>query len=476
MIFDGERGVHALTLSPASKKVVASFVTYIERKLRVAIITERARVPFSRFDLVAEFRLAKKLIDAGIVHSYGPLETLPDEPPLCSWTCKFGKREDDWSGGSSVLDDKAALTSTLAEALERYIWRYEQDFFESPVTATQEEMQKKGPFLAPERFAGFSDATRAQNIAFTLNKTTKYLWAQGTSLITKEKMYAPAQIFSAQVSKKQGEPLIREVTTNGLATWPTQAGAQLAGALEILERDAFMIMWYNQLTFAKVELTSLRGKSESLDTILERCVRYRLKVHAIPMMTDAPTHAMCVVVEDPTGHAPRFIVGLKAHRSMVKAVESALLEALRIRRTYRNYSKHDGAWDKNTSVEKIGHVDRVYYWGESENAQHLEFLIAGEEQPYQFDAAWEYDSIEQHLEKIVSWCKEKNFECVSVPLTRSKANPTDWHIEMVIIPELQPIHLHEKFAHTGGARLREVPASFGYPTREPFLDRPHPFL
>jgi hypothetical protein len=54
-------------------------------------------------------------------------------------------------------------------------------------------------------------------------------------------------------------------------------------------------------------------------------------------------------------------------------------------------------------------------------------------------------------------------------------NVSPWHIEMVVIPELQPIHYSEDLPHIGGARLSEIPTRFGYTPRTPFIEEPHPF-
>jgi ribosomal protein S12 methylthiotransferase accessory factor len=353
----------------------------------------------------------------------------------------------------------------------------ERDYFRRPILSTARELASRYPILAPERFVGFSEKQRLTDPDLALAADAKFLWIQGVSLVTGKKTYVPAQQVSAAhrpFSVTPREPMIRRLITNGLATWPTYAGARLAGALECLEREAYMVMWFNQLTLPRAKLPSLRARSSTLDTLIARCERYGLKVHVVPMLTDAPTHAVCAVLEDASAVGPRFVLGLKANRSLTRAAEGAILEALRARRFTR---REDAAkyFDPGKGVDAIGHRGRIYYWAIPEHAKHLEFLTKGEEKEFP-EAAWENDMIEQHLQRVTTWCRDKRYECVAVSLGTSKKNPIPWHVEMVIIPELQPTHLTENFRHLGGERLKSVPEQFGYRAREtPFIERPHPY-
>jgi len=90
-------------------------------------------------------------------------------------------------------------------------------------------------------------------------------------------------------------------------------------------------------------------------------------------------------------------------------------------------------------------------------------------------AVWESDTEEEHLKRVITWCRDNDYECASVSLGVSAANPTPWYIEMVIMPDLQPIHLTESRRHLGGVRLKSIPTRFGYTARDqPFIGAPHP--
>jgi len=462
------------------EKSIGGLVEYLEKKLGAKFVYDARNMPAGRADLLEPFRLGALLKEKGILKHYSVARVFPDQPQLKSWFAICNDPTEHQTGGTSWQSDANALYAALAEGLERYIWLTQNDYFINPVKATEAEIAKRGPYIPLRDIAGFSDAERAQNKRRQLLPDSEFVWIQGLSLISGSYVYAPAQIVSgmwrvSNIPVHTSEQMIRQSNTIGLATWPTQAGARLAGALEALEREAYMITWLNQLTLPRIALQPLFEKNPSLAEIVKTCERYRLKVHAIRLVTDAPTHPVMTVLEDMSGHAPRFTVGLKAHRSLPQAIEKALGETLRAHRGYRLWIGEGNVWDTTLPTDKVGHRERLYYWGVPENADKLEFLVKGPEKEVE-PKEWDADTEEQNLERVIRWCAAKGFECLSFPLTRSAKNPTPWHIEMIVIPVLQPTYLMDWHRTTGGNRWKDVPKELGYtPLEKPFIDTPHPF-
>ncbi|RJQ33587.1 hypothetical protein C4568_04310 [Candidatus Parcubacteria bacterium] len=480
MLIDGLPYAEYATLNGTDTrlKTLRAFVKFFADKLGASVVYKYRDFPFERPDLQEALTFAGMLREHGIITDLYKITSLPDEPPLKLWGAVCNNAGKSHVGGGSLLSDDAALRAVVGEALERYLWFTQRDYFRKPRKATVAQIGRHGRCVALERFVSFSQTQRDQRADLKLRGDDSYLWIQGDSLVNNSKVYIPAQVASGAIHVAHGtdrEPLVRQQTTIGLATWPTRIGAQLAGALECIEREAYMIMWFNQLSLPRLALDTMRAKHKTLDSLLTMCERYRLKAHAIRMITDAPTHAICAVVEDTSGHAPRFMLGLKAHRSLQHAVEGSILEALRARRSYRSRARESDAWDPNTPLEKIGHHERTFYWARPENASRLEFLIRGKETDAE-SAEWEKDSIEAHAARIIGWCRSHSFEYISVPLGISAANPLPWHVEMVIMPDLHPTHLHESFQHLGGKRWKTIPQQYGYkPLERPFIEAPHPF-
>ncbi len=461
----------------APSRAIAQFLSFLERKLGVHVVRD-GRVYSEDPKMDDALRLAQLLRDKGIVDRYYRNQTLPDEPRMRSWSAICKNRTSHQTGGASWTSDADALYAALAEALERYIWFMKDDYFVDRTIASAREIAAKGAFIPPHRFSGYTDAQRAEDPRRALAADAKFTWIQGLSLVSGMPTYVPAQVVSGISSEYYThgpkEPLIRPPITNGLATWTTQDGARAAGANEVIEREAYIVMWLNQLSLPRIPLAQLAARDTTLANVLASCERYGIKMHAVRLLTDAPTHAVAVVLEDLTGHAPRFTIGLRAHRSLASAVLKAAGEAFRARRGHRFWSR-ENTWDTATPARKVGHRDRLYYWGVPENAKRLEFLISGPESEIE-DAVWEHDTPEEQLDRIVAWCREKELECVAVSLGTSATNPTPLHIEMVVMPDLQWTYLSETTQAFGGNRWREIPQLFGYTARTtPFSDEPHPF-
>lgn len=455
-----------------------SVVNLLRNKFGVTIGYNKRLIPYGDMHLTNTAHLAQRLINAGILISAGRGSVSPDEPPYRIWSALCNVTSQHMTAGASFTSDESALIAALAEALERYLWMMESDHFIAPVLDTEAGIKKRGMYIGPREWAGFTDLQRKKNEKRQLSNESRYLWIRAESLINGARPYIPAQIVSGKVGVRPDhggqEQIIRHPITNGLATWTTKEGARLRGMAELVEREAYMIMWLNQLTLPRVDLRDLAECDEELARALKQCERYRLKVHAIRMLTDAPIYPICVILEDESGTAPRFIPGLKAHRSLARATEGALLEALRARRGARMYASEGSVWDMRTPVEAIGHRDRLYYWSVPENAAFLTFLIEGPLE--KTSAPWDGDDETAHYRRMIDWCTREQLECVSVSLGTSKKNPTPFYVEMVAMPAIQPTYLFEAHQAFGGTRLKSIPEKFGYtPRTTPYADRPHPY-
>lgn len=449
---------------------ILNFLEYLERKMGILCLSPTAGTPEGKVELIEPFAVARTLMDNGIIKSLRRAEEWPDEPQLNHWQCTL--KHGVWSTTAGMsLDDPSAIYAALAGGLERYLWLNEYDYFEDPVSRTAKQMASgHTSYLQPDRFV------ENFNLNADLQNEQSFVWVRGTSLTDGSKIYIPAQSVSgAYYPGFNRKHIITERTTSGLATWPTQEGARLRGILERVEHDAYMIMWLNQLILPRIGLDNLISGNKSLADLVERCVRYRLRIHAIRMLTDAPTNAVCVIVEDMSGTSPRFTVGLKAHRSMTACVESATLEALRARRSYRTSAQGASASDQETPVIETGQKDQIFDWSNPHNAKKLESLISGNETTYE-EEVWKTDSEGEHLRRLLDWCRAKAYPCISVAVGQSKSNPTKWHVERIIMPDLHPLHSIEKQRVTEGSRLRDIPLQFGKkPLDTVFTTVPHPF-
>ncbi len=466
------------TRKGVQRSSLVAFINFIEKQFGGSLVIDSAKLPFGRGDLLSLFGVAQKLIDAGVIVKYQPVFGYADEPLQYHWTAEYNIAIKNQAGGMSVEGDAEALTATLAEGLERYLWFAEHDFLVDTVHTSVSNMHRSArKFIDPESFVGFTKEQRTRNTKLTLKTDSVFLWTAGYSWTMRSTTYIPAQtIMSGSSGLYKDEPVILVPITTGLATWPTKEGAVLAGALEVIERDAYMITWLNQLPLPRLNIVQLALRRPSLAKLLETCARYGFIAQATRLPTDAPAYVVCASVEDESGMLPRFTIGLKAHRDLARAVEGALLEALRMHQNVRTRREKLGAFDLTRDKHSINHMDRTLYWAEPDNVDKILFLSGVPSDNIVPLEPWDDDSETAHLDRVVAWANKRKYDIVSVSLGASKKNVSPWHVEMVVIPQLQPMHQNEKMPYLGGSRLEEIPTLFGYtPLSKPFNDEPHPF-
>jgi len=453
-----------------SERAVGTFLRALENRFDATFLAQE-----SDKEIAHLLKTGAQLQERAIVSSFGrKFQHLSDEPKFFAWRAAYS--DNDSATGASATSNAQALASTLAEALERYLWRYDRSVLADSLKATEQEMMASGNNIVPlEKFSGFTRDQRANHRALRALSNTTLCWTRVRDILSGGRVYVPTQTVSAAQKKTaHDEPLVRPIITTGLATGVTRENALIAGILEVIERDAFMIMWLNQLTYPRIDISDLARTHEELRTLLELGARYSLSFSAVRMVTDAPAHAVLAVVEDvgQRPHAP-FIVGMGCRQSLAGATAHALLEALRIRMNARtHYARMDAA---RIVPKEIRHIERVPYWLHDNRWHRLRFLTQGAISVLP-KKDWEIDSPLAYLERLKTWCREKQYTLVSLDVGSSKQNPTRWFVESVVIPELQPMHIVERYQCLGGERLTSIPRLFDYtPRPQLFTEEPHPF-
>lgn len=405
------------------RDAILSFVEYIERKLGLVALYPLKRVSGENASLIEPFRLVTKFQSRGMLGSCLRTDTFPDEPLYRAWVAKScDNRVPDTIGISS--NDRDAVYEALSTLLKAYITITQSDYFVSPqYDKTAHEIESLGfPSIEPGK-PPLSRDTDARDKRRT--------WILGDSLTSGRKTYVPAESVRMSGIPGAGTYQVDECFA-GVGIGHTKSGAQLHGLLALIEHDAATSMWENQPPLPCLPAEYISEYIPAIAPLIRDCRRYRLKIHALPMLTDAPTHAMCVVAEDRSGQDPRFTIGVKAHQNMGVAIEKALRNALRSRIIYRTTHQEAKRADRSSATNHGGDSAHQRDRFECEKAAYLEEILGGAHQEPQ-SAEWENDSDDVHRERILRWCLTKRYECVAVSLGASKANVLPGHIEKVMI-------------------------------------------
>jgi ribosomal protein S12 methylthiotransferase accessory factor len=445
-------------------------------------------------DSLQALRIVKRLQQAGYIAESGyQVFGYPDEPPayLVFHTLP-GEQGNGWSG-------KAAHTSSLAyiqwpalgEAVERYSLLHPHYRSNELVHSSYANLTKpKADIFSISSFTAAERKSGNALVRLTYDKDTNFCWAPVIDALTDKTVYAPWQWFSfAQVRKVIGshrhtekqEALLCPPITTGAAAGQTVSEAVLVGLLEVIERDAFIIYWLQQLPARRIDFSSI--DDEEVQALYKLAKDYHIELHLLYLQTDAPVHTVCLVMIDRTQAGPAVMIDAKTGFNVPAMVVDLLQDQLAQRGARRD--KKAGSTNKTHTVpiNQFDQAARSKHWNKPDRLVEIEPFISGplcsiSELPV-FESIV---STENKLSHLYEWCKQKKYpvyyrEVISPEL---KACAEGISVVMVRVPNLQPLQIDEAFKATGGSRLQEIPLSLGYtPHYGPdsgYCPIPSPFL
>lgn len=223
-----------------------------------------------------------------------------------------------------------ARTSALCEAIERFSGVYQGD--EAFVRASRREL---GPSaVAPGDLLNFSPAqyrmreelNRAARdgrewIPEPLDDATVIEWAPAWCLTRNERRHVPLAYCYAEVPRESGAAYCRPCG-NGVAAGTCLEEALLQGLLELVERDAIAIWWYNEIRRPAVDLESFR------DPYFVDLVAEYVSAGWTTWVLDL-THDLRIPTFAALAHhraEDRFVIGFGCHLDPRVAVQRALTE------------------------------------------------------------------------------------------------------------------------------------------------------
>lgn len=396
-----------------------------------------------------------------------------------------------WDGKSVHLFDQAkTFWPALGEALERSCSIYPYYPKKSVIESSYSALQR--PKINIFDIAGPTDEHRALGNAeyeLTYDTHSTFSWIPTKELTTNTTLYAPLQWFSfsyvneklkKNTQQQNAEPMLTTPITTGAAAGQTVHDAILGGLLEVIERDAFIIYWLNQLQAERIDLTQI--KNEEISQLRKIAADYRIEPHVLYMKTDVPVHTIGLVLLDRTGVGPAVMVSAKTGYDLEQMIIDILHDSLGQHYSARNLRDTHTLSPEDLLPEKLGHEGRMIYWHNPKQIEKIEHFISGE--LTNISALPNHQStgnVRTDLDRLLAWFKEKKYqvlyrELMSPELTRLTEGLS---VAMVKVPKMQPVYLEEPLRSTQGARLREVPVFLGYPSPpdepDPFFKEPHPF-
>jgi ribosomal protein S12 methylthiotransferase accessory factor len=369
-----------------------------------------------------------------------------------------------------------AQASALAEALERYsgaCWKGEEIIFCRRCELDTESVDPRELVLfAPSQYTELRYSTYSDDTIFG--------WVRARSLITDQLVFVPALAVFMNYEVQSPAEFIFPMTSNGLAAGPTLPEAILRAAFEVLERDAAMITWLNELLCTRVD--PLSHPDPDVREICKAYQRRRVHFELYLLPTDHPVKVFVAIAYQEGGDGPAAVLGLGADTESRLAARRAILEAAQVRPGLRQRMRFPEA--RRRMEELVDDPRRVT------RLEDHDLLYASPKMLGSFDflrmrphasISWQQGTLSSTSLKLgclTDHFQTKGADLLYFNLTTSDLDDIGLHTARVIIPGFQPIDFGWKERRLGGERLYELPQRLGLRSRRQTLEdlnpRPHP--
>jgi len=418
----------------------------------------------------------------GVVRLVSATMAAPDEHRLVSIGCELADGEptigialESYTGGEHWSAD-GAEAAAIGEALERYSGSYVPT--ERIMVATAAELGDDA--VDPERFALFSDDQyRRSTFPFTpFRRETPVGWVEGFSVPDGRRAYLPAQLVFMPWERCIGpEVRIGHATSSGLACAGTLEEATLTGLLELVERDAFMLVWHNRLSLPLLDWTG-DDAIRWLDRRYFAPTGLRYSAVDLSVFLDVPT--VLGVVHGPAGSLGALGVGAASATRVELAWRKALAEAFSVHRWVRDRAREEPDRLGRPAATIQSFDDHTLYYADEGRASRAGFLDASRERRNTRDVApIEGENVLEQLVAICSRLERRGTSAYAVDVTSPDVAAAGLRVVHVLAPELCALDVVEGARFLGGRRLYEAAFEAGLVPRvlrpADLNPDPHPF-
>jgi ribosomal protein S12 methylthiotransferase accessory factor len=398
------------------------------------------------------------------------------DPPLFQATCRLIGGEYTvgaplghlFSVGGTGSSRAEAAGAAVGEALERYSATYvPHDMLR---VATARELGDAA--VDPCRFGLFSERQHGQQ-GFPFRRftaDTRLAWVEGRRLPDGAAVLLPAELVYLGRATVAGARPISYSTSSGLACDEHPEVATVKALLEVLERDAFMLVWTNRLS---LPLISVDAGHPGLETF----ERAGLRFAAVDL--SVVHHLPCVlgVVRAPDGVPGALGVGAAAAQTAGQAWWKALAEAFSARAAAVKLALLDPGGDERPVVSFADHIRRYAGHGAAAAAAFLD--ASAERVPLGSLPRLEGDGADEWLAALCRRIEKAGSRAYAVDVTAPDVEELGLSVMRVVAPGLLALDTVHSARFLGAARLYEAAASLGLGAtlagEDDLNPEPHPF-
>lgn len=413
----------------------------------------------------------------GILQSVRKAERFNGDPYSCDYgvvACdttrlggaKYGGRS---SGGGFEIYD--AFISTIGETIERYC----PSIFRIKDMRQCSYKEIRNCAIHPSEYALFSKEqysffNRKNYNIQSFDEDSNIYWDKCIDLTSGKEVYCPcSHIYLPWNSDRR--PIIYGVST-GLAAHSNFNKSVLTSLYEVLERDSFVLTWFQEIVPPKFFITDSVKKYLSLHFPTD----YEWHFFDITYDLEIPTvFGICVGKAEfgdfiAVGTATRFTKG-EALKKVIQEIAQTIPYYRFMLSNDHSIPSDDFSELKDFEQHSMFYMKRKEYRHVFDRWLHVSpsvYVDINEKSPL---------NTRQILKQILSKLKEKGYNVLLKDLTTVDAFESGFFCTRVIVPQLLQMTGAYTFYPLGGKRLYEVPKLLGYISHE--YDKlnkyPHPF-
>lgn len=358
-----------------------------------------------------------------------------------------------FSSGSG-FSPMEAKTHALMEFVERYsnmivdesriIWKTYNDVEEIAINPTE--------------FVLYGDKQYRKKLGCSrFSPDTIIPWIEGRDLYTGKSVLIGADfVYYPAIRQK---PLVME-TSNGAAAHSNLVQAILNGLYEVIERDAFLVMWLNALAMPILELKNLPF---SFNESIRRINDFGLAVKLVDLTNDTKIPTVMAVCYNKADKYPQLLVGAGCHIDPQRAIQKALFEMELLLNDYMENPVTKIVTNMNKFTQSQDHV--IYYMKPGMR-KHWHFMISSKKTSNV--SKLPKSSLENNhklLDGIVRHLHKMNHRIIWVNITPPDIERIGLKVVKVFITGFQPLY-SSNYTRLSLERLSEVPARLGYNSRK----------
>ena len=281
---------------------------------------------------------------------------------------------------------------------------------------------------------------------------SKIPWAIGQDLYSGNRLLIPADFVHYPAIRDK--PLVRD-TSNGSASHTNITQAILNGLYEVIERDAFLIMWLNKIS---MPILKIKKPPFCFSRSLKIIKDYGMSVKLVNLTNDTFVPSVMAACYNDQGQYPALVVGTASHINSQKAVQKALFEM-----EFALIQSLEVPHQNVTNPNDISHIhENPIFYRNPSRRKNWDFMLSSKimNRFPKFDNKLFKDN-KTALNRLVKLLHKLNHRVVWVDTAPLDIKSKGLTAVKVFVTGFQPLYVGNK-VRLNAERLFNVPVKLGY--------------